>query len=134
MLGRPAVTAPPDILTVDVEARNGGYQARREGLDAIVSPERGAKAAGRGAVTLGIRPEDVTVAPAASGEGILGEVYVVEPLGRDDLVDVHIGEVSVHALADTDLHFRIGDPVRLKFNAERVQFFDPNTEDSLLWA
>jgi ABC-type sugar transport system ATPase subunit len=125
---------PMNFLTVEVEAQDGGYHARREGLDAVMSHERGAKAAGRGAVTLGVRPEDIGVAHAASGDGILGEVYIVEPLGRDDLVDVHIGEASIHALADPDLNLKIGDPVRLKFDAEKVQFFDKDTEDSLLWA
>jgi len=125
---------PMNFLTVDVAAENGNYHARREGIDAVVSSERGVRAAKRGTVTLGIRPEDVSVAPAARGEGILGEVYVVEPMGRDDLVDVRVGEASIHALADTGLNLKIGEPVRLKINAEKVQFFDPNTEDSLLWA
>ncbi len=124
---------PMNFLTVEVEAQNGTFHARQEGLDAPVSPERGAKAAGRGAVTLGVRPEDVAVAPAGSGEGILGEVYVVEPLGRDDLVDVHIGQTSVHVLADPALHLKMGDPVRLTFAPEKLQFFDRESEDSLLW-
>ncbi|HSJ53332.1 MAG TPA: ABC transporter ATP-binding protein [Anaerolineae bacterium] len=125
---------PMNFLTVEVGAENGGYHARRDGLDAAVSAQRGARAAGRGPVTLGIRPEDVSIVPAGLGEGVLGEVYVVEPMGRDDLVDVHIGDTSIHGLADPNLNLKIGDPVRLKFDVEKVQFFDPNTEDSLLWA
>jgi len=125
---------PMNFLTVEVDTENGSYHARREGFDTIVSPERSIKAAGRGQVIMGIRPEDVTILPASAGEGVLGEVYVVEPLGRDDLVDVHIGDASVHVLADPTLNAKIGDPVRLSFNTEKVQFFDPETEDSLLWA
>jgi inositol-phosphate transport system ATP-binding protein len=125
---------PMNFFTVEVAEENGGFHARREGIDAVVSHTRGAKAVGRGSVTLGIRPEDVSLAPAGVGEGSLGEVYVVEPLGRDDLVDVHIGEASIFVLADPNLNLKIGDPVRLKFNEERVQFFNPDTEDSLLWA
>ncbi len=124
---------PMNFLTVEVEAQNGTFHARQEGFDAPVAPERGAQAAGRGAVSLGIRPEDVAVAHAGSGEGILGEVYVVEPLGRDDLVDVHIGQTSVHVLADPALHLKMGDPVRLTFAPEKLQFFDRESEDSLLW-
>jgi inositol-phosphate transport system ATP-binding protein len=125
---------PMNFLNVEVGAENGTFHARREGLDAMLSPERSAKAAGRGEVIMGIRPEDVTVLPASGGEGVLGEVYVVEPLGRDDLVDVHIGDVSVHVLTDPLLNLRIGDPVRLKLDSEKVQFFDSQTEKSLLWA
>ncbi len=125
---------PMNFLTVEVGTENGSYHARREHFDAVVSPERGTKAAGRGQVVLGIRPEDVSIVPSNLGEGVVGEVYVVEPMGRDDLVDVRIGEASVHVLADPALNSKIGDPVRLKFNSERVQFFDPETEVSLLWA
>ena len=125
---------PMNFLDVAVSAENGSFHARREAFDAVVSSERGAKAAGREHVTLGIRPEDMTLTPARTGDGILGEAYVVEPLGRDDLVDVHIADASLHALADPVHNIRIGDPVRLKFDPEKVQFFDPDTEDSLLWA
>jgi hypothetical protein len=54
-------------------------------------------------------------------------------LGRDDLVDVRIGQSHVHVLADPALQLRMGDIVRLKFNTQKVQFFDVKTEDSLLW-
>ncbi|UCC62131.1 MAG: ABC transporter ATP-binding protein, partial [Anaerolineae bacterium] len=121
---------PMNFLDVTVVQENGAYHARREGFDVTVSPERGAKAAGRGTVILGIRPEDVTL----SDDGIPCEVYVVEPLGRDDLIDVRIGGASIHMLADPALGMRIGDTVRLAFNTRKVQFFDPQTEKSLLWA
>ena len=124
---------PMNFVTVEVAVESGSYHARRDGLDLVVAPERGAKAAGQGLVTLGIRPEDVVAGQAGVGEGALGEVYVVEPLGRDDLLDVRVGEASIHALADPALNFRIGDPVRLKLNSNKVQFFDQKTEESLLW-
>jgi inositol-phosphate transport system ATP-binding protein len=124
---------PMNFVRVTVDEENGTYHARREAFDALVSAERGAKAAGRENVVLGIRPEDMTITPAAAGDGILGEAYVIEPLGRDDLVDVHIAGASLHALADHRLNIRIGDPVRARFDPEKVQFFDPDTEESLLW-
>ncbi|HID62495.1 MAG TPA: TOBE domain-containing protein, partial [Anaerolineae bacterium] len=102
---------------------------RREGFDVIVPPARGEKVVGRGKVILGIRPEDITIAD----KGISGEVYVVEPLGRDDLIDVRIGEAGVHVLADPALGLRMGQTVTLDFNTHKVQFFDPQTEMSLLW-
>ena len=125
---------PMNFVNVAVKAENGSFHARREAFDGVVSSQRGAQAAGRERVIMGIRPEDMTIAPAQAGDGILGEAYVVEPLGRDDLVDVHIADASVHALADPNLNIRIGDPVRIKFDTEKVQFFDPDTEESLLWA
>ena len=124
---------PMNFMPVEVSRENGSYQARGEGIDARVSPERGTAAAGRGKVVLGIRPEDISIAPTEHGEGFLGEVYVVEPMGRDDLVEISIGKEKVHALADREKNFNIGDRVRLKFDPEKVHFFDPETEKSLLW-
>jgi ABC-type sugar transport system ATPase subunit len=120
---------PMNLVGVEVSHTNGDFHARRDGLDVILPPDRGEKAAGKGQVTMGIRPEDVTI----SDEGVAGEVYVVEPLGRDDLVDVQIGDAHVHSLVDPALELKIGDKVKLNINTNKMQFFDPETEKSLLW-
>jgi len=120
---------PMNFLDVEVVRENGEYHARREGFDVVISSERGEKAAAKGQVILGVRPEDVTVADT----GVSGDIYVVEPLGRDDLIDVRIGEAGVHVLADPTLRLKMGQNVRLDFNTHKVQFFDPVTEKSLLW-
>ncbi len=120
---------PMNFWRAEVVQREGTFYARQAGLEVPVPAERGEKAAGRGEVIVGLRPEDLTL----SEEGIPGEVYVVEPLGRDDLLDVRIGETSLRVLADPALNIRIGDTVRLKFNTNKIQFFDPETEESLLW-
>ena len=120
---------PMNFMTVEVVQENGAFHARRPGLDVVVPPERGAKAAGRGPVILGIRPEDIHLAE----DGVKGEVYVVEPLGRDDLVDVRVEDVHIHVLADPTVGLAMGQPVTLRFDTNKVQFFDPATEKSLLW-
>jgi len=125
---------PMNFVNVAVGVEDGLFHARRDKFDAIVSSERGQKAAGRSEVIMGIRPEHISVLPAQTGEGILGEAYMVEPLGRDDLVTVHIGDTAVHALADPGMNIKIGQPLRIKPEPEKVQFFDPETEDSLFWA
>jgi len=120
---------PMNFVDVEVERVDGVFRARCQGFDAGVSAERGAAAAGKGVVTLGIRPEDV----ALTESGIPGAVYVVEPLGRDDLVDVQVGDMHIHALVNPGLGLKIGDNVQLAFAGDQVQFFDPQTEQSLLW-
>ena len=80
---------------------------------------------------IGIRPEDITL--ETDGNGIEGEVFVVEPLGRDDMLDVHLGNSHILVLVDPTLRIQAGDKIELNFNAEKVQFFDPETENSLLW-
>lgn len=79
-------------------------------------------------VVLGVRPEDITI-----GQGkIEGEVYVVEPLGRDTLVTLRIGKVGFKVLAPPRFRVAIGERVQLAFSMERIQLFDKTTERSLL--
>ncbi len=121
---------PMNIWDTEVVRENGAYHSRREGMDLVIPQERGEKAAGRGSVLMGMRAEDISV----TDSGVAGEVYVVEPLGRDDLLTVRIGDVNIHVLCDPGLGLRIGDMVHLDFNTHKAQFFDPATEKSLLWA
>ena len=118
-----------NFLEVEVARENGEYHARAEGIDIIVPTKRGEKVAMKGKVTMGIRPEDVSVEDG----GIQGDVLTVEPLGRDDLVEARIGDVALRALADPARRTRMGERASLKFDTEKVQFFDPETEQSLLW-
>ncbi len=128
---------PMNFIDVEVVRDNGGFRACCSGFDVRVPQDRGEKAIGKGQVILGIRPEDITIVPAepaaGSEEAITGEIYVVEPLGRDDLLDVRIGDTSIHVLADPTLGLKMGETIHLSFNTHKVQFFDPVAEKSLLW-
>ena len=79
-------------------------------------------------VLLGIRPEDIGL-----GRGrIRGEVYVVEPMGKDALITVRLGEETLKVLASVDLRIEIGEKVDLDFPPDKVHLFDPHTGESLL--
>ncbi len=123
---------PMNFMEVEVVQEDGQFRARRPGLDLVVPAERAARAAGKGPVILGIRPEDIDIV-TGDGGAVRGEVYVVEPLGRDDLLDVRVEDVHLNVLADPESGFKMGDPIHLRFHTEEVQFFDPQTERSLIW-
>ena len=120
---------PMNFIDVEVSSENGDYRVYADGLDLVLPGERGEKAVGKGKVVLGIRPEDVRI----SDSGASGEIFVVEPLGRDDLVTVNVGESEIRILADPGLELRMGDTVSIDFDLNKAQFFDPETEKSLLW-
>jgi ABC-type sugar transport system ATPase subunit len=127
---------PMNFAQVEITIDDGDFYASKRDFRLKIPQERAEKAAGRGTVIMGIRPEDVQVVPAGSdddGRRLVGEAYVVEPLVRDDLVDVLVGQNHIRVLADPALGIAIGDPVALSFNTSKVQFFDADTEDSLLW-
>ncbi|MCZ7539883.1 MAG: ABC transporter ATP-binding protein [Anaerolineae bacterium] len=123
---------PMNFLEVEVRREGDAFYAVNEALRVQVPPERGEPAARRGGrVILGIRPEDITLSDA--GE-VRGEVFLVEPLGRDDLLDVHLDAANrLNVLADPAARIRAADSVALALDMRRAQFFDPQTEQSLLW-
>ena len=76
---------------------------------------------GEGArVTLGVRPEDVTV-----GEGELqATVTVVEPTGHETLLTLSLGEVRLVARASPDADVRIDETVPVSLRPNRQHLFD----------
>ncbi len=125
---------PMNFADVEVVQENGRYYAVNPDLKLEVDPERGTKAVGRGRVIMGIRPEHIRLARTDETPDLEGEVYLVEPLGRDDLINIQVGKTHFHFLVDPALKLSIGDHIGLKIDTSRVQFFDPQTELSLLWA
>ncbi len=122
---------PMNLLDVELVQDNGDLQLRSEALQLTLPPEYSESAAPHlGALTFGIRPEDITLADQA---GISGEILVVEPLGRDDLLDVIVGVQHFFVLADPKLKSRAGDGVHLSLDMTRAHFFDPQNERALRW-
>ena len=122
---------PMNLLDVELVQDNGDLQLRSEALQLTLPSEYTSGAAThRGALTFGIRPEDITLADEA---GISGEILVVEPLGRDDLLDVIVGVQHFFVLADPKLKSRAGDRVHLSLDMTRAHFFDPQNERALRW-
>jgi inositol-phosphate transport system ATP-binding protein len=120
---------PINLFDAEVSKQGDNFIASTNGLSMLLPADRGQKAAGLGMVTVGIRPESIGLAD----EGPDGEVWAYEPLGRDDVLDVHIGGISLNMLVEPALKIRSGDHVRLTFDTSKVQLFDRVSGKSLLW-
>jgi multiple sugar transport system ATP-binding protein len=95
-----------------------------------VSDALGAKIKGNTAgsqLILGIRAEDIFVREEASEETIQTEVYVVEPLGSENIIDLKIGENILKAKTLPTLHPNIGQLIQMWFNKDRMHIFDKGT-------
>jgi ABC-type sugar transport system ATPase subunit len=80
------------------------------------------------AVIIGIRPEDITI-----GQGeIQGEIYIVEPLGRDTLVTVDVGGETIKVIAPAGFKADPHERIRLAFSLEKIYLFDKETGKSLI--
>ena len=130
---------PMNFFDVEVRGSDDGLRAQNGALDLAVADVRGeAAAAYEGKVVMGIRPEDISLSDGseagASIQSLRSEVIGLEPLGREDLVAARINDVEFHFLVDKAKSVRLGDTIDVALDMGSVQFFDPETESSLLWA
>jgi multiple sugar transport system ATP-binding protein len=97
-----------------------------KGPDTVV--QKAGKAMGK--VTLGIRPEDVSVVKKGKGH-VNASVYSLEPTGDQTLVTVRLGEQLLVARADRDFRQAIDTPISLNFDAKRIYLFDGASGDRI---
>jgi len=73
---------------------------------------------------LGIRPEDLSVVDPGRADALAGEIYVVEPLGNETLVQVRIGDSVVALLLERGWDAPIGMPIGVALEPAAACFFD----------
>ncbi|MBL8598064.1 MAG: ABC transporter ATP-binding protein [Devosia sp.] len=77
------------------------------------------------ALTLGIRPEHLTVAAPGAANAISGKLFANENMGPESLVTIERADGSrVTARIFTDDHIELGTDVTLGFSLEHVHLFD----------
>jgi len=123
-IGSPAM----NLFTSDVA--DGGIQFGT----AIAGVEREVLGKANGSkVTIGVRPEDVTI--ATSGDGLPVEVDVVEELGADGYLYGHTeidgNRVDIVARVDGRNHPNAGDKVIVTPVAQHIHAFDAETGERL---
>ena len=74
-------------------------------------------------VRLGIRPDEIDIAPAPSVDAIKARVLVTEPLGGDMLVDVALGDNRLLVKTKPMQHLDMGSDCYLAFDRDRWHVF-----------
>ena len=72
---------------------------------------------------LGIRPENIMLGNEGQN-AVKGEIYVVEPLGRDKLVNVIIGSNRLKIIAPQNYKGNMGDKVFVHLDLDKIHLFD----------
>ncbi len=106
-----------------------GAEVGNEGLHVagITMPLNGTRRAAcleRGVKDLGIRPEDVRLVAPGQPATLTGEVYVVEPMGNETLVDLNAGGERITARAPKGFSARIGSAIGAAFDPADACFFN----------
>jgi len=95
----------------------GQFEDGRFTMGALRFPVSVGQPQGQG--MLGVRPEDATL----DGD-VPARVVLLEPLGRETLVTLRLGEVDFKVLADQATRPPLGADVRLGFRRDRIHIFD----------
>jgi multiple sugar transport system ATP-binding protein len=115
------VGSPPmnviTALLIDMGVRVGGVTV------ALTSEKRAVCASG-GATEIGIRPEDLSIVDPVTPGALQSEIYVVEPMGNETLVDVRVGDEHLSVRVGRGFTARVGAKVGVKFDADDACFFD----------
>jgi multiple sugar transport system ATP-binding protein len=84
------------------------------------------------AITVGVRPENLTLAaPDAPDAAVKAKVSLVEPLGAKDVVHLTFDQYDIRVIATPGNRPRIGDNVGLVLDRDRIHFFDDETGEAL---
>ncbi len=125
---------PMNFLTLDVQAEGDALWLVGSGVRFPLPREWGdaVRSARTGRVALGVRPEHLTLKLRPDERSIAAEVYLIEDLGNELLVDVRVDGQQIVARLPAGPAPDLGDRVWLSFALEDVHLFDPVTEQHLV--
>lgn len=84
-------------------------------------------------LTLGVRPEAISLSRTQTKETHLkGKVSVIEPLGSEDIVNVHVGGQLVKVKTDPGFEGVTGDDIFIGFDEDRIHMFDEKSSEALI--
>ena len=126
-IGSPAM----NFATVAVTEAKGALVAVNSGLRIKLPGETARRLRGHigHEVTLGVRPEDLTVAGAADLDQLCFDavVEVVEQLGSEILLDMKVGEDVMVASVEPTVRVKVRDKLRFAMRPSRLHVFDAKT-------
>ena len=73
---------------------------------------------------IGILPEDVVLVAPGTPSALAGEIYVVEPMGNETLVDLRVGDQRLIVRARRGFSAPIGSSIGAAFDTAEASFFD----------
>jgi multiple sugar transport system ATP-binding protein len=82
-------------------------------------------------VNVGIRAENMQAQKESSADALQVEIFVVEPLGSQNLLTVQIGDEIVKVATHPEMEVETGMDIWLRFPAEKIRWVDPESEQVL---
>ncbi|HEV3500232.1 MAG TPA: TOBE domain-containing protein, partial [Bradyrhizobium sp.] len=130
-IGSPAM----NFAAVTVTEANGSLIAENSGLRIKLPDETAQRLRGHigHEVTLGVRPEDLTVASTVDLDHTCFDavIEVVEQLGSEILLDMKVGEGVMVACVEPTVRVKVRDKLRVAMRPSRLHVFDAKTEAAI---
>ena len=130
-IGSPAMNFVP----VTVTEANGSLIAENSGLRIKLPVETAQRLRGHIGrdITLGVRPEDLTVASSADVDNPCFDAVaeVVEQLGSEILLDMKVGDGVMVASIEPTVRVKVQDKLRIAMRSSRLHVFDAKTEAAI---
>jgi multiple sugar transport system ATP-binding protein len=131
---------PMNLVPCVMEETAGAWVVRNDCFSLTLEPslrqaikEKGVLAALPREVVIGLRPEEIGMAPGgAAGADIRGVIDVTEPLGADMIVDVAVGTQIMKVMTDSGFGGRRGDAALLAIKPGALHLFDARSRLCLL--
>jgi multiple sugar transport system ATP-binding protein len=125
-------TPPMNFFNCSLKGTDGHHTITNEYFSISV-PEDLAKLIAQkspgGDLVLGVRPQDMGPVGSKTGDGVFDtEVYAVEPLGTETIVDVKLGEMIYKFVGPAIFTSKMGDKIRVQINSANMHIFDKKTE------
>jgi multiple sugar transport system ATP-binding protein len=136
-IGSPSMNLLPGAIVSGPGVERVEFLAADDAFSIALSGEWARRLAGYGgrAVIMGVRPEDIEVAPSGSlplgGGAVRVKLEVVEPLGSEAFLSARIGAKEITARVPPRGLPVAGSEVELVFNRERLHFFDAESGETL---
>src|SRR6201987_1507122 len=117
-----------NFAVVTVTETNGSLVAENSGLRIKLPDETAQRLRGHigHEVTLGVRPEDLTVADPADPDHPCFDavIEVVEQLGSEILLDMKVGEDVMVACVEPTVRVKVRDKLRVAIRPSKLRVFD----------
>jgi multiple sugar transport system ATP-binding protein len=130
-IGSPAM----NFAAVTVTEANGSLIAENSGLRIKLPDETAQRLRSHigQAVTLGVRPEDLTVADTTNPDQSCFDavIEVIEQLGSEILLDMKVGEGVMVASVEPTVRVKVRDKLRVAIRPSRLHVFDAKTEAAI---
>jgi multiple sugar transport system ATP-binding protein len=130
-IGSPAM----NFAAVTVTEANGALIAENRGMRIKLPDEIAQSVRGQASreITLGVRPEDLTVATAADPADLCfeGAIEVIEQLGSEIILDMKVGDGMMVASVEPTVKVKVHDKMRLAMRPSRLHVFDAKTEAAI---